>query len=197
MKKWIFSTLLVLFCSPVLGQVTFGQIALKQTHKKWSSFLLTTNGLTESRAFTYQLDGDIPMALDFSLPNCAVTLTFYLSLDTAVKQDVTRTDVILSFRADSGTRFDLTGTSRITMGDTTGIVTLDTTDRFVDLIAEMRRGSSLRTKILFGHNEKDAIYMTYSLDGFTAASSRALDLCMRPANINNRNQQRKPPIDLL
>jgi len=179
MKRLLLSVVLVLLSAQAMAQLQQGTITLRQSYQNWEAFLLTISGSTYARTSSISIEGDILLTIDRTGIDCAPSLVFMVYTGPLGK-DNSRPDVTLSFRADSGRRFDLQGTSSITMGDEFGQVLLNSTPQFSDLMSELRRGASLRTKIMFGDNESGAIYSTFSLRGFTAAQLRAEELCNKP-----------------
>lgn len=188
-KRYLFATLMALMTN-ASAQLYEGVTTMAQDHHSWRSSILADQDSTIIRTNSFSKEGVAMIALDYTPPSCTVQLWFVLDIGNAADADNYRGDITLSFRADTGQRFDLPGRSSVTMGDTMGSVTLDTTEHFPALMTELRRGKSLRTKIKFGDDEAGALYMTYSLMGFTAAQTRAFDLCMKPTT--RRGPQSRP-----
>lgn len=172
------------FLGNAYSQVVTGDVGMRRQHSDWASFLLNVGGITEPRAVSRSLENFGSLFLDFSPPDCSVSLGFIIPLGEPVKTDNFRDDLILSFRADRKTRYDLPAMSSVTMGDTSAVVLLNVTPQFNLMIEDMKNGLSLRSKIMFGNDESSAIYTTYSLLGFTAAFYRAKELCEKGAGIN-------------
>lgn len=181
MRKLILFVAVCFLSLSAQAQVMSGTVSARQVHRAWSSLLLTVGQTTEARSISAALDDNVGLALDFAPPACRATLVLLFSLPRAATVDNTFRDITLSFRADNRTRFDLPGSSHVTMGDSTAIIGLDPSDRFMELISEMRKGASLRVKIAFNGNEDSASYLTFSLGGFTASYLRAFDLCAKPS----------------
>lgn len=158
-----------------------GTSTLIHQHQNWQSNLLMSEQMGVARFSSFSQERYGLLALDYVLPSCSLNLSFVLDMGVTSSVDNIRRDVMISFRADTGRRFDLPGVSSVSMGESMAAVTLEVTKEFPGLIDSLRKGSVLRAKILIGENESAAMYMTYSLHGFTAAQDRALALCLKPA----------------
>lgn len=175
---------LTLVCTPNLttAQIFTGETYFERLYGRWHSFMLVLPNTVSMRATTIADDGTLPFVVDFYPPKCQPNFSFMVPLNYVADKDVTRNDVIVSFRADTGARIDSYAVSMITMGDTSGIIAPISSDITYNLVSEMKRGYTLRVKVSFGPNSygNEDLYFTYPLSGFTASYIRAEDMCMNP-----------------
>lgn len=182
--KIVVMAALLIAGAQVSAQVKQGQTMYGQRNGYWNSFLLILGNSVNSRATTSAVDGSsVALSIDFTPPKCEPLMEFGFSLDHPARRDVFRNDVLITMRTDNGVRANFTGAGYTTMGDTFGLIYVLNSTNLLGQIGEMSRGQTLRVKIVYGNDESDASYNTYSMTGMTAAFRRAQQMCINPASL--------------
>lgn len=164
------------------AQIVTGQTMYEQRSGYWSSFLLVFPKYVYVRVSTIATSGtSLVLALDFVPPDCNPVMNIMIPIGVRMNRDNIRSDVVVTLRTDNGERVDLGAMSLVTMGDTTGMITIPNSVLLMGQIGEMSRGQVLLTKVLFGSDESSAWYNSFSLVGLTAAYRRGALMCANPA----------------
>lgn len=182
--KHIITAILLTSAAPTFAQLQVGERMYSQRNGYWDSFLLVFPTAAYTRATTTAIDGAaFILTLDFVPPGCKPTMNFLLPVGGPAEKDNTRYDVTVSTRTDDGARVSFVAVSTVTMGDTYGLIEVQSNTNLLGQIGEMSRGQTLRVKTVFGGDESSASYNSYSLMGMTAAYRRAETMCKNPASI--------------
>lgn len=169
------------------AQITTGQTMYMQRHSYWNSFLLLLKSSVSTRASTLSAGGTGgALAFDFIPPECSPAMKIITPIGSAATQDLNSTNVVLSARTDSGTRFELPAELYASMGDTDAMFTVRSNSTLLAAIGEMSRGQVLRMKSSYGWDPNGGGYDTFSMVGMTAAFRRAYEMCSDPAKYIRR-----------
>lgn len=179
-------------CSgPAYSQVIQGETIGSEWRGQWSSYGLKLGSEFNYRASTIGTDGSTTLVLDMEPKTCASLLSVIFPYNTVLERDIPAFKVLIDARIDSGEVFYLNGNYSGTMGDKFGIIWLDATDRYYEILRMMRAGNVMRVKIQHLNGEYiDTV--SFSLSGFTYSSNRIKSVCDKASAPEPPRQTQRP-----
>jgi hypothetical protein len=180
MKKLLLIALIgicSLLSSSLRAQVVGGKVSADSTIGNWESFYLSFPSAVQARMISRSLSSATAMVLDAYPPECTGNFQWIFPLNQTVNSDTPLRILPIFIRVDSGPMHAMSASFQATMGDSYGIISLNSTPEFRSLIQEMDRGGVARVRI---EDEKGTTIETdvFSLIGFNASLARINQGCL-------------------
>jgi len=178
-----------LFSSAASSQVIQGKTLGEERNGSWSSYGLALSDSFNYRASTFGSDGTTLLAIDMVPGTCVGLLSMIFPYTSPLERDIPALKVLIDARIDSGEVLYLSGKFSGTMGDKFGIIWVDVTSKYFEILRMMRAGSILRVKIQHANGEYiDTV--SFSLSGFTYSSNRIKKICEKAGTQSTPAPQR-------
>jgi len=176
LKQWIHLLGWVLTFLIVSTQV-YAEGTSAQNHQNWNSRAVKNDGVVAFRALTTFTEPgtSVILTIDRFSNDCSIQ---YISMNVVLPEPAQKTfdskPFFETLRIDEAALRNINYTVSAKAGENIAFVRVTNFDKGETLLEEFIKGRTLRFKLAL---EKSEIYFRFSLLGFTAASTRALELC--------------------
>ena len=168
-----------------------GKTTSMRYHNDWQSFILSDNGTANSRMTTHDKNTNVTLSIDFFKNMCGNGIPQLIYNFPGCQKSESPTILYGESRIDEK-RTQKIQYSMTTENDFMFIVIAPSDGR--RLLREAINGQVLRFKIDLDTGK--SVYFRFSLSGFTAAYSRAQDICISSSsnyNDDSRYFEKRPP----